>query len=137
MLSGVGCSNNGCTNIAIPFADLGGPLYFKLAPRLDQMIRYEDLIKELVMHVKNGVMSHTTFMEALWEVRRLEPKMDHFTKHKGREAFYMVVSRGVRTLLGWWREFHKCGDTQRILLDGASDGQRRILHDVSSLLVDP
>ena len=70
-----------CSNLANAFGDLAG-LHFNLAPRLKVMMRYSDLAKSLIKYAQNGVLSGTCFIDAMWELRRLEPRLENFGSAK-------------------------------------------------------
>ena len=121
-------------NIAICCADLIG-LHFKLAPKRNTMVRYSGLCAEVIAYAKNGVISGPTLMAAVIDLQRLEPKLGG--ERKLSQSFLLKLSLGMRTVLSWYREYYKGGKVKLILVKGASDGQRRILEDVSSMLEIP
>ena len=125
-----------CSSLTNAFQDLAG-LHFNLAPRLKVMMRFSGLAKSLIRYARNGVLSGNCFIDAMWELRRLEPRFENFGSAKKRDIFILEVSKGIRTLLSWWREFYKGGASRETLWRQASDLERKVLEDVSSGLVIP
>ena len=88
------------------------PSRFAPDARLPAMIKFASLCRELVSCIKNGVMSHVTCTRAVQELYLLRPNL--LTKLKNPGTFALLLSRSLRTLLCWYREYAK-GKMQSIL----------------------
>ena len=71
------------------------------APRLSIMIKYADMVVEVVKHAKNGVLSHCTLKRALEDVCVLVPGV------RQPKTIVLELSAGIRILMAWFREFGK------------------------------
>ena len=78
---------------------------FGFAARLPVMIKYGALAQSFLEFVRNGVMAHSTTMQALRELWALEPQL--VAGVKDLTTMNQLISRGCRTLLGWFRELRK------------------------------
>ena len=84
------------------------------------MIKYAEMAKNLIVFVKNGVMSHLATKKALMDLFAIQPNLVASVKHK--TSLVLELSRGIRTMLCWYREFKK-GTYKRSLLKHATPTQ--------------
>ena len=106
---------------------------FKIAPRKDVMLRYSELCAGVIVYAKNGVLSGPVVETAILDLQKVEPKLCGDKRLTKR--YLMDASKGLRAVLSWYREYKKGGKIRRILSKDSSDGQRKILEDVSNQLI--
>ena len=119
--------NNKSRDMINAFKDLLNS-YFKLSPRLALMVRFADLARALVGHAKNAMLSHVTLVAAFHNLMVLEPSL---APAKQPRAVLLELSRGLRTLLTWYRKLAKGGKAKATLLASASPAQTRIITEVA------
>ena len=81
------------------------PMNFNLVPRLSSMLKYNELAKDLIQFVKNGVMAHVSTKKALQDLFAIQPSLIKNAALK--TSLTLEISRGIRTMLCWYREFKK------------------------------
>ena len=118
------------SDLAVAFADVLGH-YFKLAPRRRLMVRYAELCKLLVAHSRNGVVSHRRLVRALQDLALVHQAF----KAKPGKKMVLQISMGLRSILGWYREYRKGGRKRATLVKGASIAQKETLESVAEQIL--
>ena len=77
--------------------------YFGLVPRLSSMTKHGLLAARLLELAKNGVLSPRDTTSAIKEWMVVDQKLFHGMDNP--ETFVLELSRGLRTLLSWFRDF--------------------------------
>ena len=96
------------------------------------MLRHGSLAASLFVMAKNGVLSLVETNMACEQLVRLQPQLA--SKAKCVTTLVLQLSRGVRTLLSWFRDYKK-GKGKRQLLKGASAKDEAFLDSIVENLV--
>ena len=99
------------------------PNHFGHAPRLHSMIKFAPLARELVGFIKNGVMSHVACTKAIKELYLVKPGL--VQKVRDPVTLALEISRAIRTLLCWYREY--CKGKATSILKKATKGDEAAL----------
>ena len=81
------------------------PSHFDQGPKLCAMIKYASLCRELVYFIKKGAMSYVACTKAFQDLWALQP--DLVKKVRKSVTLALQLSRALRTVLCWFREFAK------------------------------
>ena len=96
-------------------------LDFDHTPTLKPMLAYWELCLEIVKFCKNAVLGHVCCKRAWHDLLCLEPQL-----LGGRQAgtLPLELSRGLRTVMCWYRECAKKGPLRGRLLKGAAPSHK-------------
>ena len=104
------------------------PCYLNLAPRVVLMKKYASLAKQLIHHAKNGVLSHVCTTKGIQELALLHPSW--FEHIQDKVEFALLMSRCLRTLLFWYREFKDKERAKQTILKKSLVGDEAVLQNV-------
>ena len=82
---------------------------------------------------KNGILSHITMKKSIEDLILLQPNL--VSNIEKVTDFVLELSRALRTLLAWFREYKKYEETRRIILKHSNAGDKAILDQVVAKLV--
>ena len=108
------------------------PAYFKLGPRPSSMSKHGVLAAAFIKVACNGVLSPFQTTKGILELLAVEPNLKVGIKNE--EKFALLLSRGLRTLLTWFREYRK-GKTRRSILRQLPSSQEAFLDNVVQNMV--
>ena len=97
------------------------------------MLRYASLASMLIEHAKNGILFHITMKKSIEDLILLQPNL--VSNIEKVTDFVLELSRALRTLLAWFREYKKYEETRRIILKHSNAGDKAILDQVVAKLV--
>ena len=94
---------------------------FRDTVKLHFLTEYATLALALVMHARNGVLGHVCCTRAFDDLLLLEPKL----VAKSRCKFSSLeLSRGLRAVMTWFREYAKKAVFRKRILKGATSVQK-------------
>ena len=109
------------------------PNYNKLSPRRSIMVKYSQLATMLLAHARNGVLSHVTTKKAIEDLIALNPALT--TNVNKVLDIILELSRSLRTLLGWFRDYVKYASTRKVINKHLKSREVAILQNVAKTLV--
>ena len=99
------------------------------------MKKYSTLASQLIALAPNAVLSHVTTKEAVRELVLLQPKLLSLLGPKDQDIFYLELSRSLRTLLSWFRDYKRYPATKTSVLKKLGVGDGALLDAVVANLV--
>ena len=99
--------------------------HFGHAPRKEAMIKFSSLAARLISLAPNGVLAHTIVTAGIEQITLLQPHLVAKLKKPG--DFALELSRALRTLLSWFRDFKEGGRKKAALIRKAQAGEEGIL----------
>ena len=96
------------------------------------MLKHVWLASSLVSLCRNGVLSQVETTKGVTDLTALEPGL--VSDVKDVEKFCLQMSRGIRTLLGWFREYKK-GPVRKQLAKQSSATQLAALDAVAKKMI--
>ena len=100
---------------------------FKMAPRVKSMLKHGQLVFEFIKKAKNGVLAQVATNVAVAELMTVEPNL--VKKTAKPDKFVLLLSRCIRSLLGWFRDYRR-GRYRRQVLRRASPCEKDFLESV-------
>ena len=89
------------------------------------MIKFSSLAARLISFAPNGVLAHTIITAGIEQLTLLQPHL--VAKLKKPEKFALELSRALRTLLSWFRDFKEGGRKKAALIRKAQAREEGIL----------
>ena len=99
--------------------------HFGLVPRISSMRKHGLLAGRLLELAKNGVLSPRDTTTSISQLLALQPKLSLGIQNT--ETFVLELSRGLRTMLSWFRDwkagraqsqFKRCSASEKALFEG-------------------
>ena len=106
-----------------------------LAPRRVSMIKHSKVAAELIGLARNGILSQVTLAKALDEFVALEPHLVAKLNFKEIEKLTLALTRGLRTLMAWFRVYKQNKFSKRAVLKGADAWEESVLDGIAEGLV--
>ena len=106
------------------------PFGFSQVPRPNLMKKYSALALQLIGLATNGVLSHVTTKRAIEDLALVQPKLMSLVEPKDREFFYLELSRSLRALLSWFRDYKKYPETKKSVLKKCQVGDQALFDGV-------
>ena len=97
---------------------------FKLCPRVCMMMKYSGLVRCVIVEAKNAMLGPRTCKQAWRDLCLLQPSL---TKTQKLTTLIQQLSRGLRTVCTWFREYAKPGKARAKLLKTLSSAQKAVL----------
>ena len=99
------------------------------------MKKYSSLAFQLIQLARNGMLSHLCTKKAVEDLALLQPKLLAILAPKDHEAFALELSRSLRTLLTWYRDYKRFSSTRKTLLKHLKVGDAELLDKVAAQLL--
>ena len=107
--------------------------HFRHAPRTDAMIKFSSLASRLISFAHNGVLAHTIVTAGIEQLTIVHPNLVAKIKKPG--DFALELSRALRTLMSWFRDFKEGGRKKAAIIKKANPGEEAILEKTVEKLV--
>ena len=99
------------------------------------MKKYSTLAVQLIGLARNGVMGHVTTTMGIKELTLLQPKLLGRLEPKERDIFLLELSRSLRTLLAWFRDYKRHPSVRKTVLKNLKVGDEALLDGVVANLL--
>ena len=99
------------------------------------MKKYSNLALELIKLAPNGMLGHLSTKKAIEDLALLQPRLLSILQPKDHETFALELSRSLRTLLTWFRDYKKSSSTRKALLKHLKVGDAELLDNVAAHLL--
>ena len=97
------------------------------------MIKFAPLATRFISFASNGVLGHIDLTRGIEEITLVHPGL--IANIKKPADFILELSRALRTLLSWFRDFKKGGQKRAAILRNALSGDEAVLEAVVEKLV--